>query len=102
MQFTLKILRYGYIRNVVELKRDLLSLASNAADGLVQLARQMLDWQIMTVFLGNQKLDVLESFVYFGDGISPSAGCEVSTIARVRSIQGKFHELLLMLGNKSV
>ena len=35
MQFTLKILRYGYIRNVVELKRDLLSLASNAADGLV-------------------------------------------------------------------
>ena len=35
--------------------------------------------------LGDQKLEVVESFVYLGDGISPNGGCEVSTIARMRS-----------------
>ena len=37
-----------------------------------------------------EKLDSVESFAYLGDGISPSRGCDVSTIARIRSAWGKF------------
>ena len=37
------------------------------------------------VLLGDQKLEVVESFVYLGDGVSPNVGCEVSTIARICS-----------------
>ena len=33
----------------------------------------------------DQKLDVVESFVYRRDGISPNGGCEVSIIARICS-----------------
>ena len=33
------------------------------------------------VFLGNQKLDVVESFMYLENGLSPSGGCEARTIA---------------------
>ena len=47
----------------------------------------------MTVFHGNQKLDVIESFLYLGDGIYPSVGCQVSSIARgVHSAWERFHE----------
>ena len=34
---------------------------------------------------GDQKLEVVESFVYLRDGISPNEGCEVSIIARISS-----------------
>ena len=52
--------------------------------------------------LGDQKLDVVESFVYFGDEISPNGGCEVSTIAKIRSAWGKFCELLPLLTNQAI
>ena len=42
------------------------------------------------VSCGDQKLEVVESFVYLGDGISPNGGCEVSTIARIRSAWESF------------
>ena len=54
------------------------------------------------VFLGSQKLDVVDSFVYLGDGISPCGGCVVSTIARTRAAWGKFRELLPLLTNQSI
>ena len=54
------------------------------------------------VSLGDQKLEVVESFVYLGDGISPNGGCEVSTIARTRSAWGMFRELLPLLTNQAI
>ena len=50
----------------------------------------------------DQKLDVVESFVYLGDGISPNWGCEVSTIARICSAWGKFRKLLPLLTNQAI
>ena len=47
--------------------------------------------------LGDQELDMVESFVYLGDTLFPNGGCEVSTIARIHSARGKFCELLPML-----
>ena len=49
--------------------------------------------------LGDQKLEVVESFVYLGDEISPKGGYEVSTIARICSVGGKFCELLPLFTN---
>ena len=46
-----------------------------------------------------QKLEVVESF---GDRISPNGGCEVSTIARIRSAWRKFRELLPLLTNQAI
>ena len=54
------------------------------------------------VSLGDQKLEVVESFVYLGDGISPNGGCEVSTIARICSAWGKFHDLLPLSTNQAI
>ena len=51
---------------------------------------------------GDQKFEVVESFVYLGDGISPNGGCEVSTIARICSAWGKFCELLPLLTNQAI
>ena len=48
---------------------------------------------------GDQKLEVVESFVYLRDGISPNEGCEVSIIARICSTCWKFCELLPLLTN---
>ena len=35
--------------------------------------------------IGDQKLDVVRSFVYLGDGISPNGSCKVSNIAGILS-----------------
>ena len=66
------------------------------------LARPIDGRTVEHVSLGDQKLEVVESFVYLGDGISPNGGCEVSTIARIRSAWGKFHELLPSLTNQAI
>ena len=44
------------------------------------------------VFCGNRKINVIESFLYLGNGISPSDGYEVNNTARVHSAWGKFCE----------
>ena len=54
------------------------------------------------VSLGDQKLDVVESFVYLGDGIALNGGCEISIIARIRSAWGKFRELIPLLTNQAI
>ena len=54
------------------------------------------------ISFGDQKLEVLEFFVYLGDGISPNGGCEVSTIARICSAWGNFRELLPLLTNQAI
>ena len=54
------------------------------------------------VSLGDEKLDVLESFVYLGDGISSNGGCEVSTIAKICSAWRKFHKLLPLITNQAI
>ena len=48
------------------------------------------------VSLRDQKLDAVASFVYLGDIISLNGGCEVSTIAGIRSVWRKFCELLYL------
>ena len=58
------------------------------------LARPMDGRPVKHVSLGDQKLDVVESFVYLRDGISPNGDCEVSNVARICSARGKFRELL--------
>ena len=52
--------------------------------------------------LRDQKLEVVESFVYLGEGISPNGEFEVSTIARICSVWGKFRELLPLLTNQAI
>ena len=54
------------------------------------------------VSLRDQKLDVAESFVYLGNGISLIRSCKVSTIARICSAWGKFRELLPLLTNQAI
>ena len=51
---------------------------------------------------GDQRLDVLESFIYTGDRISPNEVCEVTTIARVGSVCGKFYELIPLFTNQAI
>ena len=50
----------------------------------------------------DERLDVVESFRYLGDEISPGGGCEVSTIARSRAAWGKFRELLPLLTSRAI
>ena len=47
-------------------------------------------------------LEVVNSFVYLGDGICPGGGCELATVIRVRSAWGKFRELLPLLTSKVI
>ena len=63
------------------------------------LARPIDGRPVERVSLGDQKLEVVKSFAYLGDGISPNGGCEVSTIARICSAWEKFRELLPLLTN---
>ena len=49
------------------------------------------------VQLADEKLDVVNSFVYFGDCICPSRGSELATIKGCRSAQGEFEEILPLL-----
>ena len=54
------------------------------------------------VQLADGKLDVVDNFVYLGDGICPGEGCELATIKRCCSAWGKFGELLLLLTCKAI
>ena len=54
------------------------------------------------MLLGDQKLDVVEFFVYLGDEIFPNGGCEISTISRIRSAWGKLSELLPLLTTQAI
>ena len=47
--------------------------------------------------LKDKKLEVVESFVYLGDGISSNGSYDISTIAIIRSAWEKFCELLTLL-----
>ena len=49
------------------------------------------------VQLADEKLDVVNNFVYFGDCICPSRGSELATIKGCRSAQGEFEEILPLL-----
>ena len=51
------------------------------------------------VSLGDQKLEVVESFIFEME-YPPKGGCEVSIIARIRYTWGKFRELLPLLTNQ--
>ena len=53
------------------------------------------------VDIGNNKLEVARSFCYLGDVISESGGCYSATTSRIRSAWKKFHELILIVCNKS-
>ena len=64
------------------------------------LARPIDGRHVEHVSSGHQKLEVVESFVYLGDEISSNGGCEISTIARIRSAGGKFRQLLPLLTNR--
>ena len=54
------------------------------------------------VSLGDKKLEVVESCVYFGDEIFPNGVCEVSTVARIRSVWEKFGEPLPLSTNHAI
>ena len=44
-----------------------------------------------------KKLEVVDSFCYLGDTIGAGGGCDLSVITRIRSVWGKFRELLPIL-----
>ena len=52
--------------------------------------------------MGEDTLDVVDSFCYLGYMILASGGCERAIIARIRSAWSKFHELLPLLTSRSV
>lgn len=54
------------------------------------------------VMLDDVKIDVVESFRYLGDEISPGGGSELTTIARSRAAWSKFRELLPLLTSRSI
>ena len=67
------------------------------------LARHIAGTPVEHVSLGDEKLEVVEYFLYLGDGISPNIPkCEVRTIARICSTWGKFCELLPLLTNQAI
>ena len=49
------------------------------------------------LLMQDKKLDVVDSFFYFGDTIGAGGGCDLSVITRIRSAWGKFRELLPIL-----
>ena len=54
------------------------------------------------VVLENQKIEVVDSFCYLGDSITPGGGCEAAAVTRLRCAWGKFRELLPILASKSI
>ena len=52
--------------------------------------------------LGDDKLDVVDNFVYLDDCICSGEGCELATIKRCCSVWGKFRELLPLLTCKAI
>ena len=54
------------------------------------------------VRVGEDTLDVVDSFCYLGDMVCAGGGCERAIIARSRSAWGKFRELLPLLTSRSI
>ncbi len=53
------------------------------------------------VAIGEEFLDVVDTFCYLGDMISAGGGAEESSIARIRSGWKKFRELLPVLTSRN-
>ena len=61
-----------------------------------------IDRRLMTkVTVGRKKLEVVPSFCYLGDSLSPGGGCKLTTITRCCVAWGKFNELLPVLTSRS-
>ena len=58
--------------------------------------------QSLEVEVGNEKLEVVPEFCYFGDMLSAGGGCELAAITRCKCAWGKFRQLLPLLTNRLV
>ena len=54
------------------------------------------------VTLEGSKLNTVEPFCYLGDEFYPGGSSKLTTIARARTVWGKFHELLPLLSSSAV
>ena len=54
------------------------------------------------VSLGDQKLEIVESFFCLTDWISPNGGCEISIIGKICSACGKFYKLVPLSTNQGI
>ena len=84
------------------IKVRLVDIPDFKCDRCLGLARPIYGRPVENVTLGDQKLEVVESFVCLGDGISPNGGCEVRAISRIHSAWGKFRELLPLSKNQAI
>ena len=66
------------------------------------LARPIDGRPVEHVSFKDQKLVVVESFVYLGENVSSNGGCDISIIARICSTWEKFRELLTLLTNQAI
>ena len=66
------------------------------------LARPIDGRPVEHVSFKDQKLVVVESFVYLGEKVSSNGGCDISIIARICSTWEKFRELLTLLTNQAI
>ena len=75
---------YGWVHKKCSgIKGRLFDIPDFKCHRCLDLACPIDDRPVEHVSLGGQKLEVVESFIYLGDGISPNEGCEVSTIANI-------------------
>ena len=84
------------------IKARLVDIPDFKCHGCLGLAHLIDGRPVEHVSLGYQKFDVVESFVYLEDRISPNGGCEVSTTPRIHSAWGKFRGLLPLLTNQAI
>ena len=62
-----------------------------------------IDWRLcVEVQFADEKLNVVNNFVYLGDRVCPDGGCELVTIKRCRSACKKFREFLSLLTCKAI
>ena len=66
------------------------------------LARPIDGRPVEHVSFKDQKLVVVESFVYLGEKVSLNGGCDISIIARICCTWEKFRELLTLLTNQAI
>lgn len=86
----MKLERHGIHKKCNGVKQRLVTIPDFKCIKCLGLARHIDDRPVDHVFFRNQKLDVVESFVYLEDGISSSGSCEVWNIAGVRSTGESF------------
>ena len=85
-----------------EIKGRLVDIPDFKCHRRLGVARPIDGRTVEHISLGDQRLEVAESFVYLEDGISPNGSCEASTIARIQSAWGKFRKLLPWLTNQAI